>query len=326
MDKDIKIVLIGGTGYVGNALIRNLEQKHENLCNVHALVRGKKNRIRTKVAKTFLGALSSIPRELFPEEPYVVVHFGTKQVDRDNAGFWKNNVEGTRNLMASLTEHCVGVIYGSSMSVYGQGEQIRVKESQNLAPGTALAKSRVEAERIIELEAKTRGCTALILRPRYIVGEGDRYTIPGIAGILRKGISLRNGGVMYSVIDVDDYARIILGLANKVEKSSPIQRSFNVGYRKAISFSAMEKIVIKEINAPMPRMRLPAVKHFIPLIKKLPGRRAASITTKLELLALSHYGNVERLQEFLGDDVLDRDPKKVLAEAVKKWNEGPENA
>ena len=318
MSPELSIVLVGATGFVGSALLRQISHRKIASSNVHALVRQDTASVQEKGVRVFPGDLFSIPRELFPEKPYVVLHFGTKQVDRDRTGFWENNVGGTRNLLSSLTSSCAGIIYGSSMSVYGQGEQNNVNEEATLYPGTALASSRVAAESCIENEAKTRGISALSLRPRFILGEGDQYTIPGLVSLFRKNLSIHGCKAKYSIVDVDDYASIILRLAESFAVNAPRQSAMNVGLSTPLTFTSLENVLIKTLGISRPFIRLPLGKSTIRITRFIPAKKAASLATKLELLCQNHYGNMGRLEAAIGREITSQDPAHVAMQAAQK--------
>src|SRR5262245_46464626 len=122
----VRVVLLGSTGFVGTAILHALQSRGSQ-AQVRALARGA-GRIRMPGVEVIEGDIESLPEKLFFSEPHVVVHFATKQIDSDGSGFERTNVEGTKRLMSRLPASCLGVIYGSSASVYGQGAQSGLRE------------------------------------------------------------------------------------------------------------------------------------------------------------------------------------------------------
>src|SRR5262249_37875656 len=136
------------------------------------------------------GSLEDLPANLAPSEPFVLVHFAVKNIDREGTGFEATNVEATRTLLRSLGGGLEGILYGSSMAVYGQGEQTGVSEASEPRPGTQLARSRWQAESLVLEHARARGISAVTLRPRFVLGEGDRFVLPSVAKALQRGVEI----------------------------------------------------------------------------------------------------------------------------------------
>lgn len=323
----LNIVLLGGTGFVGSAMIRKLRDEKNRDIRIRALIRGDLDRIKSPSITTFEGELPHrIPRELFPDEPHVVVHFATKQIDSDNSGFYTANVEGTKKLLEAVPESAKGMIYGSSMSVYGQGEHRGIKEKQPVKPETKLAESRVEAEQLILNTMKNSNRTGFVLRPRFILGKGDRYTLKGFKTIAKKGLVVGSGKQSFSIIDVDDYAEIIIRLARSVMKRSeegkPASRPINIGYENPVSFEFILKEIrkVEEIRKAggfgLPWKKIPVFKLLTSFLRALPISAAGSLATKLELVGLSHSGNVGELEHEIGTDITGKNSEKVFAEIL----------
>ena len=93
----MRIALLGGTGFVGQALLRALSGgEHE----VRALARDP-SRLSAPGVEVVPGSLEELPAALFAHEPEVVIHFATKQVDQDGSGFQATNVAGSERLLAA---------------------------------------------------------------------------------------------------------------------------------------------------------------------------------------------------------------------------------
>lgn len=119
----LRIVLLGGTGLVGGALLRRLAAEPPGSVAVRALV-------RRPGALAGPAWLEEVPGDLnepllaglfWPDAPQVIVHYAVKQIDPDGTGFERVNVGGTERLLAALPASVRGLIYGSTLSVYGSG-------------------------------------------------------------------------------------------------------------------------------------------------------------------------------------------------------------
>jgi nucleoside-diphosphate-sugar epimerase len=320
MSRPLHILLLGGSGFVGRALLRELAAMPPGSVRVRALLRDPDAVPDAPYLEKVRGSLEAPPADLEPGEPYVLVDFAVKQIDADRTGYRATNVEATGRLLSGLGPRLTGVLYGSSMSVYGPGAQDGVAETAPLRPASALAESRLEAEtRITEL-ARARGVSALLLRPRFVLGDGDRFVLPNLAKLLRRRVQLASGAQRFSIIDVADYARIVLRLAAVVadlhHAGTPVQRALNVGHAAPVTFAQIADAIGASLGLPAPRVRLPVSERITRWLRRLPARGMDAIATRLELVGLSHWGDTSSLAAMIGNDIVSRDPMITVRRAA----------
>jgi nucleoside-diphosphate-sugar epimerase len=318
VNNPVRLSVLGGAGFVGRALLQRAEQMQLASDHVRVLVRGAAPTSSLR-AQLVIGELGPrpLPDDLFFEQPHVVVHLATKQIDRDGSGF-DQNVEHARQLMANIGHSCRGVIYGSSASVYGRGPLQGVSEQAAERPDTALARSRRAAEQVIMEAARARGIDAYVLRPRFLVGQGDRFFLPGLRRLFQRGIGLGTGRQELTVIDVADYAEIILWLARMmIDADQPTVRALNVGYRSPVRLSELAGALDAT-----PKLWLPVPQRALFALRSVGSTRATALAGKLELIAQSHVLDVGALAELAsrvgvrGAALVARDPRLVLARAA----------
>ncbi|MGK5095317.1 NAD(P)-dependent oxidoreductase [Deltaproteobacteria bacterium TL4] len=333
----LRIVLLGGTGFVGSAFLRRLNLLVENSVEVHALVRNPKQEFPYPFVRTIAGELSAIPSELFPKAPYVVVHLGTKQVDLEGTGFEKANVEGTRRLLEAMTSDALGVVYGSSMSVYGEGKQEGVQENAKIQPQTDLAQSHAASEALILGKMTAQNKSAFVLRPRFLMGSGDRLTMPGFLTLVEKRILIGTGNQKFSIMDVDDYGEIILTLAQKIvsrasEKTSTC-RALNIGYRQPVSLQQILMELRTTYQLPDTKLTLPLPAWVPQILHRLPAKKTQSLAKQIELVGFSHFSDTTELETEIGKEIVLKNPYQavrkaiqiLLAQDVEKETSDPDN-
>ncbi|WP_244237963.1 NAD-dependent epimerase/dehydratase family protein [Corallococcus terminator] len=309
----VGVVLLGATGLVGQAILRQ-----RGTHPVHALVRTPDGRSWGDGVQVVRGDLHGIPEALFPSHPYVVLHFATKPRDTDGTGFDWTNVEGTRRLLSRLTKDCLGVIHGSSMSVYGPGPHLGVTEEHPLVPVTPLARSRVASEALITKHAADAGLGAVLLRPRFLIGRGDRFVLPAMVKMLQRRRQLGADSVACSVIDVDDYARIIWKLARRMaEARRPEQWAYNVAYARPLVRSEFLGTLVQGLGLPEPVVKVRVPDLLLNALRDAPSRRAQALAERLELLTRSQCLDVARLKAVPGTRaLLARSPVEALRAAL----------
>lgn len=314
----LRIVLLGGSGFLGGAVLRQLQalgDGREAFCLSHQ---------RPLPAYSFVhscqGELPLMPLELLPRAPHVVVHCASKQTDPAGTGFGEN-LRGVERLLAAINPHTRAILYASSFSVYGDGPQEGVTETAPLQPRTPLAKSRADCEGRLLSWARQGGCKVAILRARFVVGEGDRHFLPGLARLARARVGVGDGHQRFSLIDVDDYARVILALARQYLDPSLAQADgpeiFNVGYRAPVSFNDILSALRHEGGLPPPRYRIPVNRPLIGSLRRLPSRYTQQLAERLQLLGYDHYGATDRLAAALGTTLIDQDPCQAIQHSAR---------
>ncbi|MFE3993934.1 NAD-dependent epimerase/dehydratase family protein [Streptomyces goshikiensis] len=118
------------------------------------------------------------------------------------------NARGTAALMAEARRAGVSrVVYLSTASVYGRGA-FRAARPEDLVrnPGSPTSGSRAHAEDAV------LAAGGVVLRPHLVLGDGDRWVVPGLARILRALPGTVEGwAARTSVITAHDLARLLLG-------------------------------------------------------------------------------------------------------------------
>ena len=112
-----------------------------------------------------------------------VVHFAAfKAVGESVAkplAYWRNNVGGLVTLCDAMRAHGVRrIVYSSTATVYGQPEQLPVREDAPLAPSSPYASTKLAGERVLqELEAAEPTWRSAVLRYFNPVGAHASGTI-----------------------------------------------------------------------------------------------------------------------------------------------------
>lgn len=308
MGAPLQLVLLGAGGFVGSALLRQLEGRaHGTQVLVHRSVPAPASAAVT----LHPGSLTDLPAGLWPDVPHVVIHCASKQIDHDGTGFGIN-LRGIEALCRAITPQTRAVLFASSCSVYGEGAQRGVNEDAPLRPGTPLAQSRAACEaRLGQLAAQGR-CRVEVFRPRFVLGQGDRHVLPGLARLVRRGLTVGRGQQRFSVIDVDDFARILLARAEAAMQSLPGFEAFNVGYSRPLALHEIQGALAERLGVPPPRWRIPVHPVLLGALAWLPGLPVH----RLRLMGLDHHLDVRRLHAQLPAPWLALDPLVALRRAM----------
>lgn len=270
-----RILVTGGTGYIGSHTIIELYKKGyeidvlDNLFNSKVAVLDKIEKICGKKPDFYKIDLCDYEKmdELFAKNKYdLVIHFaGLKAVGESvekPLKYYENNVGGTINLLKCMQNHGVKkIIFSSSATVYG--DQSVAKFDETMQTGVGITNPYGETKHIIEeilkdvAEADPK-FEVVILRyfnpvgnhPSGLIGE-DPNDIPNnlmpiIMKVSRGGIKeLSVYGDDYPTIDgsgVRDYIHVVdlaRGHVAAIEKMHPGVEIYNLGTGKGTSVFEM---------------------------------------------------------------------------------------
>jgi nucleoside-diphosphate-sugar epimerase len=312
-------VLTGPTGFIGSAIRRGLETTG---ARGRLLVSSGKLDARPGGLVPVEGRLPRVPSTLFPDQPFILLHFAVLTRASDERQLRRVNVEGTRNLLGQLGSACKGIIHSSSLSVLGNAAQARVGEDAALSPETPLARTRAEAEGAVAEVGRRRGISAISLRPRFVVGSGDRHTLPSWIEMVRRGACVGDGTQLFSLIDVDDYARVVLRLAFRLmerdQRRAPLFGAMHVAYEQPLSLSEIVNLICAELALPLPRRQIRVDGVWQQVLKLLPIKSIGDAALRVELAGRTRTVKVDRLAEEIGHGLLARDPREPLSTMLRR--------
>ncbi|KES04399.1 epimerase [Streptomyces toyocaensis] len=139
----------------------------------------------------------------------VLVHCASR-VGGDPESAAAVNDLGTRALVEEAVRSGVRrIVYVSTASVHGRGPFRGVRPGAvPVAPVSATSRTRAAAERHV------LGAGGLVLRPHLVHGEGDRWMVPGLVGLLRELCAVPTGcAALHSMIDVGTLGRAVVAAA-----------------------------------------------------------------------------------------------------------------
>jgi len=236
------------------------------------------------------------------------------------AEIFKANVEGTSHLLeASVQAGVRRFVFVSSVAVYGNADEVPIREDHSTSPNGHYAQSKLLAERLVRQYHGHRGLETVILRPCVIYGPRDHNFLPQIFdALLKRRFPLVDGGRhLLDMVYVTDVAEALVLAAAKPEANGQI---YNVTDGKAHTIRELielfGKILGREprtIDVPFPvaygfaalswawsRLRRPSQE---PLIH--PGAVCS--------MARSHHYDISKIKEELGYR-----PKVELEEGLRR--------
>ncbi|MGZ3451311.1 MAG: NAD-dependent epimerase/dehydratase family protein [Polyangiales bacterium] len=196
-----KVFVTGGSGFVGGRLIEQLRARG---LVVRALARSaaSESAVRARGAEPVTGDLDDESALRDGMRGCVAVFHAAAKVDEwgDPADFERINVEGTRRVMDSARGSGVtrAVHVGTEAALLDGSPLVDVDEKRPL-PMRAIglyADSKRRAEQAATAASRD-GLDVMIVRPRFIWGEGDTSVLANIVERTRKGKFAWIGGGMH---------------------------------------------------------------------------------------------------------------------------------
>jgi 2-alkyl-3-oxoalkanoate reductase len=185
------VVITGATGFVGEATAHALAADgwHVITCGRDSARLAALGRAGFTTERVSLDDMPEMLRVLKGAD--AVVHCAARAADWGRrADFWRDNVEGTASLLTAMRRVGVPrVVHVSTASVYFTGApRTNLVEADALDdPPMAYPASKREAERRVLTAHAAGDVEAIVLRPRGVIGRGDRHIVPRLLAALAAG-------------------------------------------------------------------------------------------------------------------------------------------
>lgn len=172
----MKVLVTGGTGFTGKALVRRLIEMGHQVTALDSKEGLKTREIRDWGAEVLLGSVTDKDVVRRAVEGAEVVHHlaaAFREMDVPERYYYEVNVLGTRNvLQAAFDAGARKVVYCSTCGVHGNVDHPPAGEDAPIQPADYYQRTKWEAEPVVR-ELFERGLKTTILRPAAIYGPGD---------------------------------------------------------------------------------------------------------------------------------------------------------
>ena len=204
----MKILVTGGTGFTGKALVRRLLNDGHQVVALDFQEGLKTQELREWGAEVVIGTVTDkevVDRCMKGVE--VVHHLAAafRQLNVPNSYYWDVNVEGTRNVLeAARRENVKKFVYCSTCGVHGNVDNPPGNEESPINAADYYQQTKYEAEPIVK-EYQQKGMETTILRPAAIYGPGDPERFFMIFKRVNKGMfpMFGNGKTLYHPLYID---------------------------------------------------------------------------------------------------------------------------
>lgn len=172
----MKILVTGGTGFTGKALVRRLLDDGHRVVALDYKEGLRTDELREWGAEVVIGSVTDreVVERCMPGVE-IVHHLAAafRELDVDDTYYHEVNVGGTRVVLEAALAHGVKkVIYCSTCGVHGNVANPPADENAPIAAADYYQQTKYEAEPLV-VEFNGRGLPTVILRPAAIYGPGD---------------------------------------------------------------------------------------------------------------------------------------------------------
>jgi nucleoside-diphosphate-sugar epimerase len=302
----IPIVVSGATGLLGKSILDKLLTVFPNT-QIIALAR---TPIKNKNITTILWDLpNQLPNKNQLPEKFHYIHTANLLKTTDTSKFESINCKALEEFLSIFTEQISSIIWVSSLSVLGSGPFISATETDLTMPNTELAKSRLKQEELILKFAKKNNIPCTGLRGRLYIGANEKEFNSYLRLILKYPLlAFNNAETKISVISSEDFASIVSKI---ILKNSSQREIYNIAYSTPLSIKEFLKT-----NNKKPILTI-STKMISYLIVFMPKKIRISLTNKIELLGQNQVMNVTKLNQFLNDESLDKNPIEIINSYIK---------
>lgn len=308
----MRAVVTGGGGFLGRRLVLMLLADGAEVTSISRVSYPELEALGVRCVQADLSQADGFADAIQGAD--VVFHVAAKAgYWGPRAGYWKANVEGTRNVLEACRLGGVRrLVYTSSPSVCFDGRE-HVEASNDLPHATrflaAYPASKAAAENLV-LAANGPDLATVALRPHLIFGPGDPHLIPRLVQRARAGklVIVGDGRNRVGLTHVDNAAHAHICAARALEPGAACAgRAYFVTNEESVVLWEWIAALLERLGVAPPRRRLPlvaaralgALAEFAWLALRLSGEPPMTRFVALQL-ATTHTYDMQPARRDLG--------------------------
>ena len=280
----MKILVLGGAGYIGSHTVSELVDAGEDVVIADSLETGHIEAVNPK-AKFYQGDIRDkkfIDSVFDNEKIDAVIHFAANSLVGESMTnplkYYDNNLYGTKVLLQSMVEHDVKkIVFSSTAATYGEPESIPILESDRTEPTNPYGETKLSMEKMMKWTDVAHGVHYVALRyfnacGAHVSGEigeahnPETHLIPLILQVpngQRESISIfgddydtKDGTCVRDYIHVNDLAQAHI-LAMEYLRKGNESNIFNLGNGVGFTVKEVVETARKVTGHPIPAKEEP---------------------------------------------------------------------
>jgi nucleoside-diphosphate-sugar epimerase len=301
------IVVTGATGFLGGAVARALSARGER---VLALVRSSSD-LRALDRAGIASAVGDVVdgcglRQAFAGATTVIHAAGMLgRSGADDADYRRVHVDGTLNVVQAARDAGVlRVVHVSSPGLLGPIPRSAPDAGEDAlpAPTNSYERSKAAAEEALRDDASKRGPIAVIVRPEFVYGPGDRHVLRLFHAIQRRRFFyFGRGEALCHPTYVDD---AVAGVLAAADRGTP-GRVYHLAGPRPVSIRELAETFARALGVAPPFLRLPErpVRLALRLLEPLARRAHIALpltSSGVDFFTFDRHFSVERARGELG--------------------------
>lgn len=247
-----KILIIGGSGFVGSRLINNL--------SINSCINLDKNQSPFFNLITTICDIRNIDEINISQDVEFVVLLAAEHRDdvSPTSLYYDVNVNGTKNVLKKMDAAGVkNLIFTSSVAVYGLNKN-NPNETNAVDPFNHYGKSKWQAELVIKewYDKDPAGKSITIIRPTVIFGERNRGNVYNLLKQISSGkfLMIGKGHNNKSMAYV---ANIVAFIKDRLETVDPGYHIFNYADKPDFNMTELVSVIENKMSINIPKTRIP---------------------------------------------------------------------
>ena len=250
----MKYVVTGGAGFIGSNIVKLLVKNGHDVSVIDNLHTGNISRLKDVENKILFNKIDIRDFDklnqnihdvdgIFHQAALTVVPESFEKPDE----YYDVNVNGTKNIFKIAKKLGVKVVFASSSSIYGNVNEIPIKENFEKNPINPYGKTKVEKEKLAQ-DFWRDGIDIIGLRYFNVYGKGQTGSYAGVITQFMKKIDSSlppiihgKGDQVRDFVSVEDVAKANL----KSMEAGTTQDFLNIGTGKSVSILELAKLMIK---------------------------------------------------------------------------------
>lgn len=166
----MKILVVGGAGYIGSHMVLALAEKGAEVVTLDNLGNGHRDAVLAgDFVEGDLADRDTLERVFSAHRFDAVMHFASfiqvGESVREPAAYYRNNVANTQNLLDAMVAHGVeNFVFSSTAAVFGEPDYVPIDEAHPLRPINPYGRSKLMVEQMLGDYERAYGLQSVALR------------------------------------------------------------------------------------------------------------------------------------------------------------------
>ncbi|MCL5070908.1 MAG: NAD-dependent epimerase/dehydratase family protein [Actinobacteria bacterium] len=258
MEKIIKALVTGGTGFTGSNLVKKLSSLNYQ---VRVLARpGSKTDLLGQMGVEIVTGDIKDKESVFEavKGTDIIFHIAAayRQANLPDSEYWEVNFNGTKNILdAALKYNVKRLIHCSTIGIVSSVKNPPADETVTACPDDVYQQSKCAAEFEVLSYAKEKNLPASVIRPCAIYGPQDMRLLKMFKMIAaKKFLFFGNGKALFHMVYIDDLLDAFLLCSQKEEAVGEV---FIIGGERYTTLNELSKLIAAEFVVPPPKIHIP---------------------------------------------------------------------